>query len=59
MDAIANIKVKIQKDYDIFMKSLEIGVPIKYDKILHEISFVNMYQVLDKVDPVYEYLINN
>lgn len=41
------------------MKSLEIGVPIKYDKILHEISFVNMYQVLDKVDPVYEYLINN
>ena len=59
MDAISTIKIKIQRDFDVYMNTLAVGNPCSYSKILHEISFVNMYQVLDKVDPTYEYLMNN
>jgi len=59
VDAIANIKLKIIKDFDSYLKSLNIGLTRDYSGILHEISFVQSYQALDKIDPVYEYLSNN
>lgn len=59
MDAITNMKQKIITDFDLYLKNLNIGCKQDYSHILHEIAFVNSYQVLPKIDPVYEYLINN
>lgn len=59
MDAITSMKLKIIKDFDLYLKSLNIGLPIDKTNILHEISFVQSYQLLDKIDPVYEYLNNH
>lgn len=59
MDAIANMKKKVIADFDVYIKNLNLGCPNDYTKILHEISFISTYMVLDKIDPIYEFLINS
>lgn len=58
-DAITNMKLKVIKDFDAFIKRLNIGYKDKPDMILHRIAFIQTYQALDKIDPVYQYLTNN
>lgn len=59
MDAITNMKQKVIEDFDEYIKQLNIGYINDYSKILHEISFIQMYSSLDYIDPIYEYLMNN
>lgn len=59
MDAINNIKLSVISDFDLFIKELNIGRSPNYDMILHKISFIQAYSSLTKIDPIYEYLINN
>lgn len=59
MDAITNMKLKIIKDFDILLKRLNIGYQDDYSSILDKITFIQTYPSLDKIDPIYEYLINN
>ena len=58
VDVITNIKSNIINDFTNFVKRLNVGYVDKYDNILHKIMFVQTYQYLDKIDPIYEYLIN-
>lgn len=59
MDAIIKLKINIIKDFDNYIRQLNIGHVKNYDYILHKISFIQTYTVLDKIEPIYEYLINN
>lgn len=59
MDAITNLKKKVIKDFNKFMKRLNRGYKDNYDMILHSISFIQTCQQLDKIDGIYEFLINN
>mgnify|MGYP003590509178 CR=1 FL=1 len=59
MDAITNIKLKVIGDFDIYLKLLSIGHVADYSKILHKISFIQTYSSFEKIDPIYEFLINN
>ena len=59
VDAITNMKLKVIKDFDILLKRLNIGYQDNYSSILDKITFIQTYPSLDKIDPIYEYLINN
>lgn len=59
MDAISNMKASVISDFDLFIKELNLGHAPNYDMILHKISFIKAYSSLTKIDPIYEYLINN
>lgn len=59
VNAITNIKLDIISDFDQYVKRLNIGYKDNYDLILHKISFIQAYQALDKIEPIYEFLINN
>ena len=59
VNVITSIKASVIKDYENFVKRLNIGYVDNYDNILHKIMFIQNYQYLDKIDPIYEYLINN
>lgn len=56
---MVNLKVKVIKDFDKFLKRLNKGYKDDYSMILHQISFIQTYQSFDKIEPIYEYLINN
>ena len=58
MDAISNMKAQVISDFNNHIKKLNIGHPIDLTNTLHKISFIQSYQYLDKIDPIYEYLIN-
>ena len=58
VNVITSIKASVIKDYENFVKRLNIGYVDNYDNILHKIMFIQNYQYLDKRDPIYEYLIN-
>lgn len=58
MDAISNMKAQVISDFNTNIKKLNIGHPIDLTNTLHKISFIQSYQYLDKIDPIYEYLIN-
>lgn len=53
------MKLKVIKDFDILLKRLNIGYQDDYSSILDKITFIQTYPSLDKIDPIYEYLINN
>lgn len=53
------MKLSIIKDFDNYLKRLNIGYQDDYSSILNKITFVQAYASLDKIDPIYEYLINN
>lgn len=59
VDAIANLKLKVIKDFDKFLKRLNKGYIEDYDMILHQISFIQTCQYFDKIDGIYEFLMNN
>lgn len=59
VDAITNMKSKVILDFDNYIKRLNIGYKDNYDKILHKISFIQTYTAFNKIDPIYEFLINN
>ena len=59
VDAIANMKLQVIKDFNNYLIMLNIGHKKDYSKILHKISFIQTYSSFDKIDPIYEYLINN
>lgn len=59
VDAIANLKLKVIKDFDKFLKKLNKGYIENYDMILHQISFIQTCQYFDKIDGIYEFLMNN
>lgn len=59
VDAITNLKAKTIKDFDKFLKRMNKGYRDDYAKILHQISFIQTYHSFDKIEPVYEYLMNN
>ena len=59
VDAITNIKLKVIGDFDIYLKLLSVGHIADYSKILHKISFIQTYSSFEKIDPIYEFLINN
>ncbi len=58
MDAISNMKAQVISDFNNNIKKLNIGHTIDLTNTLHKISFIQSYQYLDKIDPIYEYLIN-
>lgn len=59
VDAITNLKKKVIKDFDKFLRRLNKGYIDNYDMILHEISFIQTCQYFDKIDGIYEFLMNN
>lgn len=59
VDAITNMKLQVIKDFDKFIKRLNIGYKEDPNMILHKISFIQSYQSFDKIDPIYQYLTNN
>ena len=56
---MANLKLKVIKDFDKFLKRLNKGYIDNYDMILHQISFIQTCQYFDKIDGIYEFLMNN
>lgn len=59
VDAITNLKKKVIKDFDKFLKRLNKGYVEDYSMILHQISFIQTCQYFDKIDGIYEFLMNN
>ena len=60
MDAINNIRLEVISDFDKYLNKVNIGYYNEdYSMILHKISFIQTYTSLDKIDPIYEFLINN
>lgn len=60
MDAINNMRLEVISDFDKYLNKLNIGYYNEdYSMILHKISFIQTYTSLDKIDPIYEFLINN
>lgn len=59
VDAITNLKLKVIKDFDKFLKRLNKGYIENYDMILHQIFFIQTCQYFDKIDEIYEFLMNN
>lgn len=59
MDAISKLKLKTIKDFNMFLNRANKGYILDYTIILHQISFIQIYQKFDKLDGIYEYLMNN
>ena len=59
MDAIAELKKKGIKDFQKFLKRLEVGYVDDYSMILNTISFIQTCQYFDKPNKIYEFLMNN
>lgn len=59
MDAIGNLKLKVIENFNKFLKRLNKGYIDDYSMILHQISFIQTCQYFDKIDGIYEFLINN
>lgn len=58
VDAISNLKQKVLKEYESYIKSLNKGYKNDYSILLNEINFIEMYQDLDNQNLIYEYYIN-
>ena len=52
------MKAQVISYFNNNIKKLNIGHTIDLTNTLHKISFIQSYQYLDKIDPIYEYLIN-
>ena len=60
MDAINNMRLEVISDFDKYLNKVNIGYYNEdYSMILHKISFIQTYTSLDKIYPIYEFLINN
>lgn len=60
MDAINNMRLEVISDFDKYLNKVNIGYYNEdYSMILHKISFIQTYTSLDKIDSIYEFLINN
>ena len=59
VDALVEIKKKVIKDFDHFVRRMNKGYVDEYDMILHDISFIQSYQAIEKRDRIYEFLMNN
>lgn len=59
MDVVANTKLRVIKDFNKFLVRLNKGYVDNYDMILHRISFIQTCQYFDKLDGIYEFLMNN
>ena len=59
VDALVEMKKKVIKDFDHFVRRMNKGYVDKYDMILHDISFIQSYQAIEKRDRIYEFLMNN
>ena len=59
VDAITNLKLKVIKDFNKFLNRLNKGYIENYDMILHQIAFIQTCQYFDKIDGIYEFLMNN
>lgn len=57
-DAINNLKRKVIKDYEDYVKKLYKGYQNSYDTILDEISFIQTYKDINNQKLTYEYYIN-
>ena len=56
---MANLKLKVIKDFNKFLNRLNKGYIDNYDMILHQIAFIQTCQYFDKIDGIYEFLMNN
>ena len=59
VDVLAEMKLKEIHDYEQLLYRIEHGYKDTYEHILEEIIFINHYSQLDKVDRIYQYLINH
>ena len=53
------MKLKEIHDYEQLLYRIEHGYKDTYEHILEEIIFINHYSQLDKVDRIYQYLIDS
>lgn len=58
-DALNELKLKITKDYESFLKQLYKGHRNDYTHILNAISFIDTAAALDNQKLLYQYFINN
>lgn len=56
--AINNLKQKVIKDYEQYIKRLFKGYKEDYKVILNEINFIDIYQDTDNQKLIYEYYMN-
>jgi hypothetical protein len=60
MGADANIlKIRIIEDFDEWLYRASYGHIDKYDHIINKISLIQVWNEVDNIDPIYEFLINN
>lgn len=59
VDVVTNVKIKTIDDFNKLLKRLAKGYRDDYSMILHQIAFIQVCPNLDKIDSIYEYLINN
>lgn len=58
-DAIAELKKKIIKEYERYLKQLQRGYQNDYSFLMNEINFVETHFNLDTSKVTYEYFINH
>lgn len=59
VNVINNIKQQVIVDFDKYLNRLYIGHQDNYDNILHKIAFIQTASYIEKVGPIYEYLITH
>lgn len=59
VDVVSNVKASVVKDFSSFVARLNIGYKDDYSMILNKIMFIQTIQYLDKIEFIYEYLMNN
>lgn len=57
--ALDELKLKIIRDYNIYLKSLSQGYRNDYSLIMNEINFVDTYLELDNQKTLYEHFTND
>lgn len=57
--ALDELKLKIIRDYNIYLKSLSQGYRNDYSLIMNEINFVDTYLELDNQKTLYEHFMND
>lgn len=58
VDAINNLKNKVIKDFNNYIKRLQKGYQDDYNVILNEINFIEVHPDLDNQTLIYEYYMN-
>lgn len=58
VDAINNLKNKVIKDFNNYIKRLQKGYQDDYSVILNEINFIEVHPDLDNQTLIYEYYMN-